>query len=78
MVETIEIPQQIDRRQQAFKMLREVLEQLNVIASKAIELRTAPVRELDKGLTEIARLAWQQNLWLSITLEWIEDGRSGD
>ena len=72
MVEVLETYDEIDRKKQMIKMLREVLEQLNVIASKAIELRTAPVWELDEGLTEIAQLAWQQNLWLSFVAEWLQ------
>jgi hypothetical protein len=79
MVEVLEVyDEQIDRKEQAYKMIREVLTELNRIANKACDLRTAPISEIDDGLVEIAQMVWQQNLWLSIALEWIEDGRSGD
>jgi hypothetical protein len=72
MVEVEIYEQTIDRKQQALRMVREVITELNRIANKACDLRTTPISEIDEGLVEIADIAYQQSLWLSIALEWLE------
>jgi len=72
MVEILSYEQAIDRKKQMIRIIQEVIAEINRIDSLACKLRTAPVEEVDDGLVEIAETAYQQSLWLSFVLEWLE------